>query len=57
MLAAALALLLFAPTVGAHPNRLAGGRLAGDIEMWRGLAVIAEYRCSPYDREADYPYS
>ena len=55
--AAALVLLLFAPTVGAHPSRLAGGRLASDIETWRGLMVFAEYRCSPYDREADYPYS
>ena len=55
--AAALVLLLFAPTVGAHPSRLAGGRLASDIETWRGLMVFAEYRCSPYDRQADYPYS
>ena len=54
---AALALLLFASPVVAHPSRLAGGRLASDIETWRGLLVLAEYRCSPYDREVDYPYS
>ena len=57
MPAATIALLLFAPTVGGHPSRLAGGRLVSDIETWCGLMVLTEYRCSPYDREADYPYS
>ena len=25
-------------------------------ETWRGLVVAPEYRCSPYDKEQDYPY-
>lgn len=25
-------------------------------ETWRGLAVVPEHRCSPYDRKRDYPY-
>ncbi len=25
-------------------------------DTWRGLVVAPENRCSPYDREQDYPY-
>ncbi|MCC4789072.1 excalibur calcium-binding domain-containing protein [Vibrio splendidus] len=25
-------------------------------EMWRGLVVAEEHRCSPYDKDAQYPY-
>ena len=25
-------------------------------EIWRGLEVAPEHRCSPYDKKADYPY-
>ena len=45
-------MLVLAPAVWAYP-----GRAANDIERWRGLMVLAEYRCSSYDREADFPYS
>ena len=26
-------------------------------DSWRGLVVAPEHRCSPYDKERDYPYS
>ena len=26
-------------------------------ETWRGLTIAPEYRCSPYNRKLDYPYS
>lgn len=29
---------------------------AGDQEIWRGLVVEPEDRCSPYDKESQYPY-
>ena len=25
-------------------------------EMWRGLVVAEEHRCSPYDKKTQYPY-
>ena len=29
---------------------------AAQAETWRGLTVVLEHRCSPYDRKRDYPY-
>lgn len=40
-----LAALLLAATLG-----------VAAAETWRGLVVAPEDRCSPYDRERDYPY-
>ena len=40
------AVLLLAGTLG----------VADAAETWRGLVVAPEVRCSPYDRQRDYPY-
>ncbi len=35
---------------------LAVGLGSGAAETWHGLVVAPEQRCSPYDRQRDYPY-